>query len=266
MRPSAAYQSARATARGSARATARATPLGGAPKAWRWATLALVLPLLAACATGPTPYVPAIPGEPASLGFRQAPLEDRRFRISFAANGATAPEQVEDYLLYRAAEITLAEGADWFRIDARETVPEIRYFAGGYGGPVHVAPIFLGVRVVGKSMQQRPPADAAPGTQSAKHKHKHKRRHHRHRGYHRLSRLYLGYGFGFGYYPYGWGFYPGWGGTLVYRSPPRPVVTRLEASAEIRLFDGAKPADDATAYDARAVIDAVGPRLLRPAE
>ncbi|MEM9764544.1 MAG: hypothetical protein AAF968_18895, partial [Pseudomonadota bacterium] len=220
--------------------------------------------------------------------------EDRRFRISFAANGATAPERVEDYLLYRAAEITLAEGADWFRIDARETVPEIRYFAGGYGGPVRVAPIFVGVRFVGKTLRQArsynapsskppsynapsskapsskaPPSKAARDTHSAKHKHKRKRAHrHRkrrhHRGFRRHSRLYLGYGFGFGYYPYGWGFYPGWGGTLVYRSPPRPVVTRLEASAEIRLFDGAKPADDAAAYDARAVIDAVGPRLLRP--
>ncbi|MEL6766740.1 MAG: hypothetical protein AAFP17_06140 [Pseudomonadota bacterium] len=248
MRPPAACQSTGSTAR-----------------QIRRAALALLLPLLAACAAGPTPYVAALPEEPASLGFREAPLEDRRFRISFAANGATAPEQVEDYLLYRAAEITLAEGADWFRIDARETVPEIRYFAGGYGGPVHVAPIFLGVRVVGKSMQQRPPAAANPVTHSAKRKHKHKRRHHRHRRYRRHSRLYLGYGFGFGYYPYGWGFYPGWGGTLVYRSPPRPVVTRLEASAEIRLFEGAKPADDAAAYDARAVIDAIGPRLLRPA-
>ncbi|MEO0427559.1 MAG: hypothetical protein AAF160_08940 [Pseudomonadota bacterium] len=203
---------------------------------------------LAACAAGPTPYLPADPAFPASLGFREAPIEDDRFRVEVAANAATAPETVEDYLLFRAAEITLAQGADWFRIDASGGTPEIRYFAHRYGNrPVRVTPLFARVAV---------PETAEPGVTAGK-KRRYARRCCRHRRhFHRRSRFAFGFGFGFGFFPR---YYPGF---AVYR--PRPVINRLEATAEIRLFTGEKPADDPAAYDARSVIAAIGPRIQRP--
>ncbi|MEM8821514.1 MAG: hypothetical protein AAGE90_18660 [Pseudomonadota bacterium] len=218
----------------------------------------LLLLALAACAPGPTPYVPADPVAPAPLSFSEAPIEDRRFRVTFAANAATAPETVEDYLLFRAAEITLAEGADWFRIDAAGRKPELRYFAAAYGPqPVRITRLFGGT-AVGEA------AEPGPATaQSAGKRFRRKFGRGFRRGFRRRrSRFVFGFGFG-GFFPfYGYrnrGYSPGY---YAYR--PRPVVTRLEASAEIRLFEGSKPTDDPAAYDARAVVEAIGPRILRP--
>lgn len=65
--------------------------------------------LLAACATT-TPYQPQRDG----YGYSEQPLEPNRIRISFAGSSATPRETVENYLLYRAAEVTLARGFDYF--------------------------------------------------------------------------------------------------------------------------------------------------------
>jgi len=67
--------------------------------------------LLAACAS-PTPYAPRADGE----GFREQQLERDRWRVSFAGNSITDRETVENYLLYRCAEITIENGNDWFRL------------------------------------------------------------------------------------------------------------------------------------------------------
>ena len=64
---------------------------------------------LAACGA-PTPYQPALDGR----GYAELQLEDDRFRVTFSGNRLTARETVENYLLYRAAEITVARGFDHF--------------------------------------------------------------------------------------------------------------------------------------------------------
>lgn len=70
--------------------------------------------LLAACATAVgTDYAPA---DSKGYGYSQARIEEDRYRIAFAGDGATPPEIVEDYALRRAAEIGIENGFDWFRV------------------------------------------------------------------------------------------------------------------------------------------------------
>ena len=76
---------------------------------------------LSACAA-PTPYGPLAVGD--GYGYSAQRIEGNRFRVTFAGNAATPREVVRDYLLYRAAELTLEEGADYFIITARSMVPE----------------------------------------------------------------------------------------------------------------------------------------------
>ncbi len=43
------------------------------------------------------------------------------------------------------------------------------------------------------------------------------------------------------------------------------TINKFEASAEIVMRRGAKAADDAAAFDARAVMENLGPRIVRSA-
>ena len=69
------------------------------------------LALLAAC-VHPTYYEPASDGQ----GYADQEIADGRYRVIFSGNSATPRETVENYLLYRAAEITLASAHDYFVI------------------------------------------------------------------------------------------------------------------------------------------------------
>lgn len=72
---------------------------------------------LAACATAVgTTYAPA---DKAGYGYSDTRIEEGRYRITFAGDGATSPDQVEDFALLRAAELALAGGYDWFRVVGR---------------------------------------------------------------------------------------------------------------------------------------------------
>src|SRR5262245_31991715 len=104
---------------------------------------ALALTLgLAACAT-PTPYQPSLPGQANGGGYSELRLEPNRFRVNFAGNSLTSRETVEGYLLFRAAELTVQQGYDWFSIVDRETDRKTRTYVdqdpfyhpwyGGYG-------------------------------------------------------------------------------------------------------------------------------------
>jgi len=83
------------------------------------AALALAVSLTA-CATA-TPYQPNVPGQQASGGFSETRLEADRYRVNFAGNSLTSRETVERYLLYRAAELTVQQGYDWFETADRRT-------------------------------------------------------------------------------------------------------------------------------------------------
>ena len=182
------------------RAAARRPIFGGMirrPAPLAAALSALVLLAVAGCAS-PTPYRPGWTGD--GYGYGEQRIEDNRYRVSFTGNGATPRETVQNYLLYRAAELTLAQGADWFVVAARSTSPD--YGGGGSG-------VSTGVGVGGG------------------------------------SRSGVGVGLGIGL-PLGGG-----GGG--------PVA----ATSEIVIHRGAKPETLRDAFDARAVRQNLGPRILR---
>ena len=85
---------------------------------------AAVTLLLAACATS-TPYGPASGNNP--YGFSDQKVEDGRYRIVFRGNSSTTRESVETFLLYRAAELTVENGFDYFVVSEQDTEANKRY-------------------------------------------------------------------------------------------------------------------------------------------
>lgn len=83
---------------------------------------------LAACATAPTVYAPA--AGPKAVGFSEMRIEPGRYRITFRGGPGAPMTQVADYALLRAADLTLADGYDWFRVVDRYAAQ-----SGGGGGP-----------------------------------------------------------------------------------------------------------------------------------
>lgn len=72
---------------------------------------------LAACASAPTVFTAA--NGPQAVGFSDYRIEPGRYRVTFRGGPGAPPEQVADYALLRAADITLADGYDWFRVADR---------------------------------------------------------------------------------------------------------------------------------------------------
>jgi hypothetical protein len=162
---------------------------------------------LAACAT-PTPYAPgATPGGP---GFSERRIEENRYAITFRGNSLTPRETVEDYLLYRAAELTLAQGLDHFSVASRATDAKTRLQSNG-----------------GRSA------------------------------------------FWYDYWlyspRYGYRSFYGPFGDPFFDHPEYREVTRFEATAEIAMFKGPKPENNAQAYDARDVAANLAGKIQRPA-
>jgi len=99
-----------------------------APK--RFATISAVclsLLVLAACTT-PTPYETVAEND---YGYSEQKVEDNRYRVTFAGNSATKRETVENYLLYRAAELTVANGFTYFHIANQNTDKSTNYQSSG---------------------------------------------------------------------------------------------------------------------------------------
>lgn len=175
--------------------------------------------LLSACATA-TPYQPNLPGQQVSGGFSDQQIEANRYRVTFAGNSLTSRETVESYLLFRAAELTVQSGGDWFSVVDRQTDRDRRTY-------VEPDPFY------------RPWYGPAYG-------------------YWRPSWRYYGGGFGWRSWSPFYGD-PFWADRMDVRT-----VEKFEASAEIVTHRGAKPADDPRAFDARAVMDNIGPKVVRP--
>ncbi|MGE3298181.1 MAG: hypothetical protein AB7I68_12650 [Porticoccaceae bacterium] len=69
----------------------------------------LVGPLLAACATG-------YQSTGFTGGFKDTQLAPDVFRVSFSGNAFTSSDRVQDFALLRAAELTLANNAQYFAV------------------------------------------------------------------------------------------------------------------------------------------------------
>jgi len=86
--------------------------------------LATSAALLAACATS-TPYQAA--SKPGGFdGFSQTMIENDRARVTFGGNSLTDRETVENYLLYRAAELAIERGFESFTLNERNTEEKTR--------------------------------------------------------------------------------------------------------------------------------------------
>lgn len=99
------------------------------------AALALSATILSACGT-PTPYQPidSTRSAQSARGYSEVRIEPNRYRLKFSGNTLTSRETVENYMLYRAAELTLQNGYDWFSLASRN-VREDRTVSGGGRDP-----------------------------------------------------------------------------------------------------------------------------------
>lgn len=77
-----------------------------------------VVASLGACASSPS-YVAADGVN--DYGHHSRKIAENRYRVNFNGNRNTSYEETRDYALLRAAELTLADGHDWFQIVDRES-------------------------------------------------------------------------------------------------------------------------------------------------
>lgn len=176
---------------------------------------AALLALVASACTTPTPYQPLASGGSSPGGYSDQQIEANRFRVSFAGNSMTSRETTETYLLYRAAQLTVERGFDWFVMADRNTEKRSN---------TYVTQPF------------------SPGPY----------------GFWGPSWRYRGRGFGWRSWDPYWGD-PFWGSSVDVQT-----VDRYEATAEIVAGRGPKPQDNMRAFDARAVLTNLAPRIQRP--
>ena len=89
---------------------------------------AVTMVALAACSIAPTPYQAL----DENGGYSEQQIEDNRYSVKFAGNEATPRDAVEEYALYRAAEITLESGHDYFKVVSKEIEPVVTSVSGVY--------------------------------------------------------------------------------------------------------------------------------------
>ena len=173
--------------------------------------------MLAGCMTETT-YRPATGNGFSREGYSDRQIEANRFAITFAGNTMTARDTVEKYLLFRAAELTVQQGYDYFVMADRDTDKKQRtYTSPGFGG---------------------------------------------------------GFGYGYGGWGPSWRYYGrgfGWrswepfgGDPFFDRSIDINTVEKYEATAEIVMGKGSKPAGNVRAFDARSVMANIGPSVVLP--
>jgi hypothetical protein len=97
---------------------------------------------LSGCTTTPTPYQPYRAEGAGGVhgGYSDQRLAPNRFLVRFHGNELASRERVETYLLYRAAELTIANGYDWFVVVDRHTEHDVETYVrrtplGGYWQP-----------------------------------------------------------------------------------------------------------------------------------
>jgi hypothetical protein len=191
------------------------------------AALASSTLMVAGCATETT-YRPATGVGFNRTGYSERQVEPGRFLVSFAGNSVTSRDTVERYLLFRAAELTLQQGYDYFVTAERDTDRQTRTYSTGLGGP--------GFGYGGLGGWWGPQWNFYG------------------RGY---GWRRFGGGLGYG----GFGGFGGFGNDFDVRT-----IDRFEANAEVVMRRGPIPRDNLRAFDARAVVDTIGPSVVLPGQ
>ncbi|HEU4958925.1 MAG TPA: hypothetical protein VFT56_00830 [Sphingomonas sp.] len=83
--------------------------------------------MLAGCQTATT-YHPVTGHGFYREGYSDQRIEANRYMVTFSGNSVTSRDTVERYLLYRAAELTLQNGYDWFQLVDRDTDRKTRTY------------------------------------------------------------------------------------------------------------------------------------------
>lgn len=81
--------------------------------------IALALALVLGACASQSAYTPAKDSE--AYGYYSTPLGDNRYRVGYNGNSTMSENLVKDYALFRAAELTMQQGKDWFQIVERES-------------------------------------------------------------------------------------------------------------------------------------------------
>ena len=200
--------------------------------------LAVSVAALSACATS-TPYQEA--SKPGAFdGFSQQIIENDRARVSFAGNSLTERETVENYLIFRAAELAVERGYETFTLTERDTEQKTRLsgtgssFRGGLNDPFFNYSFF------------RPGFGWSRGTRFSS---------------------FGGFNRGFGFRNRGFSRFGGFGG--LNNNFNVREITKYRASAEVKFGRFAQPGSDGTSkntFNAREVIENLGPIITYPEE
>jgi hypothetical protein len=169
---------------------------------------------LGGCETAAT-YHPATGHGFDRSGYSDRQIEANRFQVTFSGNGYTPRDTVEKYLLYRAAELTIQNGDDYFIMVNRDTDKQNRTYVNQPFGP-------------------------GP---------------------------WGGWGPSWRFYGRGWGYHrwdPFWGDPFWADDVDVQTIQRYEATAEIIVGKGPKPANNVRAFDAHEVISHIGPTVVMP--
>jgi len=89
----------------------------------RYLLMIIALATLCACATSGPNYTSA--NGSGGQGYHDSKLADGRYRVSYSGGRTDTAAEVKDLALLRAAELTMLEDFDWFRIVDRETVKNV---------------------------------------------------------------------------------------------------------------------------------------------
>src|ERR1700742_1367227 len=95
-------------------------------------TAAIAALVLSGCVTA-TPYQRASKHTSAE-GYSEQRLQDDRWRVTFSGNEVTSRQTVDSYMLFRAAELTLTSGFDWFETVDPSTESQVTYWGPDYYG------------------------------------------------------------------------------------------------------------------------------------
>ena len=75
---------------------------------------------------------PPISRRPTATAIAEQQLESNRYRVTFSGNSVTPRETVQNYLLYRAAEVTVANGHDYFTVVDQDLERSTAYYGSGF--------------------------------------------------------------------------------------------------------------------------------------
>ena len=206
--------------------------------------LAASAAILTACATS-TPYQPA--SKPGGFdGFSQTLIENDRARVTFGGNSLTERETVENYLLYRAAEIAVERGFDHFTLAERDTEQKTRLSSTGsrFGSGLYDPYFGYSFYRPGFGWSNRFAFSSFGGFRGSSFGRS---------GFGRRGFGRRGFGFGsrFSHDPFFNDFHV-------------REITKYRASAEVKFGRGSKPAEKDNAFNAREVLENLAPTITYP--